>query len=262
MPCSLIALCIASGARSRSPGQVTAPRTILACRNSFSSRSTAKTPASAEATKPHLHRVLDAVVEAHPQPKARQRLDIGDAPGRPRTDRRDQLSGAIFLGVCRRVHRSQSSISSALCSEAHSNTKPSARLGKLPSMTSSVRMSISASCVVVGRKLVEPDVMSPDQPQLFEARIRKSPAAPLIGPHAMGDHPRQGALGVVQAETFRLRIKHPFLPALMVRRDKTQGLLHAPPKNLPRPAPPPLPFGLPPSAASATTRSRTPSPRI
>ena len=30
VPCSLIARCIASGARSRSPGQVTAPKTILA----------------------------------------------------------------------------------------------------------------------------------------------------------------------------------------------------------------------------------------
>ena len=63
-------------------------------------------------------------------------------------------------------------------------------------------MSISASCVVVGRKLVKPDLMSPDQPQLFEARIRKSPAAPLIGPHATGDHPRQGALASFRPRPF------------------------------------------------------------
>jgi hypothetical protein len=51
----------------------------------------------------HFHRALAPVVEPNPQPEARQRLDFGDAPRRQRKNRRRQLNGAIFLGVCRQL---------------------------------------------------------------------------------------------------------------------------------------------------------------
>ena len=54
-------------------------------------------------------------------------------------------SGWILLGCCLVWHRSQSSINSRRCSIAHSIVRRSARLGRRPTSTSSVRMSICAS---------------------------------------------------------------------------------------------------------------------
>jgi hypothetical protein len=73
---------------------------------------------------------------------------------------------------------------------------------------------------VVGRKLVEPDIMRADEAQLLRARVGKAPTAPLVGPDAMRDHARQCAFGVDQAGTLRLRIQHPFLAANLVGRGK------------------------------------------
>jgi|HubBroStandDraft_6_1064221.scaffolds.fasta_scaffold153188_2 hypothetical protein len=51
VPRALMARCMASGARSRPPGQVTAPDSIRACANRVASRSAAKMPADPEWTK-------------------------------------------------------------------------------------------------------------------------------------------------------------------------------------------------------------------
>src|ERR1700730_16388433 len=70
--------------------------------------------------------------------------------------------------------------------------------------------------LVVSSELVEPDVMSADQAQVFQARIGESPTTPLIRPHTMCNHPRERALGIDQARTLRLRIRHPFLAAASI----------------------------------------------
>lgn len=101
----------------------------------------------------------------------RQRLD---PPGRGG----DYSSGLIRFGCCLDWHGFQSSINSSRCSTAYSMVRASARRGRLPPMSSSVRMSIRASCSAyiawkeVRRRVFAPEHLNDNTEELADCRHR------------------------------------------------------------------------------------------
>lgn len=83
-----------------------------------------------------------AITKRHRQPMARQYRNGLDTPRRGGR----YSNGSIFRGCCLAWHRFQSSTNSERCAIAHSTVRLRARRGSDPAITSSVRMSIKASC--------------------------------------------------------------------------------------------------------------------
>ena len=84
---------------------------------------------------------------------------------------------------------------------------------------------------VIGRKIVERDVVSANKAQFFEVRIRETPAAPLIDPGAVRKHASQRAFRLHLANAFDLGIEHPLLSPLAFAGDEPQRACRRPPNS-------------------------------